>query len=253
MKNLLFTQAKSFTVYILVLTFTCIVSIDVYAHENHNESYNGNNQVYLTPLHQHTSDGKQHRHAIDNSLPKGVVHNVVELWKKHEHNYADKEWMTCPLNVQFYRGEVHTHDGRNHKHVVLYARTLDSQIASEILERLDNQVLDHSVESDVYTFQYVGQDIDGVDVIIHTHDWEHKHGDFGWHSHSAQHSHVYVDNEHPDWFSNDENNEDDNYPYGRFLNGHEVLHPLDNQHSSQSVSSQHKSLTLRWASLKRRS
>ncbi len=253
MKNILFAKAKYLTACILVLTVTCIVSIDSNAHDNHNQTYDGNNEVYLTPFHQHTSDGKQHRHAIDNSLPNEVVHNEIELWNNHEHNEAKKDWVTCPLNLHFVSGEVHTHDGSSHKHVVLYARISDSQIASEILGRLDDQAMDHSVESGVYTLQYIGQYIDGVSVVSHTHEWEHKHGDFGWHTHNGQHSHVYIDNQHPEWFSNDQNDEEDNYPYGRFLNGHEVLHPSENQHNSQNISSQYKSLTLRWASLKRRS
>lgn len=252
MKNILSTQAKYLTTYFLVLTITSIVYFDAYAHDGHNQSYDGDNEVYLTPFHQHASDGKWHRHAIDNSLPAGVVHNEIELWHRHEHNEADKDWTTRPLTIYFVSGEVHTHDDRSHKHVVLYARISDAKIASEILDKLDLQVIEHSVESDVYTLQYIGQHIDGVSAILHTHEWEHKHGDFGWHSHSVQHSHVFIVNEHPDWFENDQNDEDDNYPYGKFLNGHEVLHPSDNDHTNPNASANWKSLTMLWASLKKR-
>ncbi len=226
------------------------IAMNVYAHADHNQSYDGNDEVYLTPYHQHTTNEVMHRHAIDNSLPVGTVHNEIELWNGHQHKDVDSNWITCTLKLHHAIGEVHTHDGLSHKHVVLYARNSDTKIASLILENLDEQNIEHSAESNVYTLQYIGQLIVGDSGILHTHEWEHKHGDFGWHSHSVEHSHIYVVNEHPEWFVNDEDSSA--YPFGVFLNGHDVLHSSENHQTNVKAPANHKLLTLRWASLKRR-
>jgi len=250
MKNELSIQANYITTCFLIILAASLLAMTVFAHDGHNQHYDGDNDVYLTTYHQHTTDDKMHRHAIDNSLPTGTVHNEIELWNGHEHKEVNSDWITCNLKINYVTGENHTHDGRSHKHVVLYARKSDTKIASLILEKLDLQDIEHSGEGNVYTLQYTGQLIMGNSGIVHTHEWEHKHGDFGWHPHSVEHTHIYVVNEHPDWFVNDENNSE--YPSGLFLNGHDVLHSSENHQTNEKVHSTHNPLTLRWASLKKR-
>ena len=94
-------------------------------------------------------------------------------------------------------------DGSTKTYVVLYVRVSDADIASEIRDRLISQKINleselhHDVESNTYTLQYMEQYIDGVSSILHTHGWEHKHDNFGWHTHEVKHSHVFQEGNHP--------------------------------------------------------
>ncbi|MCG9131866.1 hypothetical protein J5I95_09320 [Candidatus Poribacteria bacterium] len=250
MKNFVVLQTVKVAsiVFILIAAFAAVCNVS--AHDDHNQTFDEFTDVYLTGHHSHNPSEIQHRHAVRGTVnhPQGTVHDKLDLWQGHEHETPTEDDVTCLLPLYSISGSGHIHDGRSHTHVVLYARSSDEDFAAEILEKLDAQEVDHDVESDVYTLQYIGQHIDGVSPIEHTHEWEHNHGDFGWHTHSAEHSHVYREGNHPDWFSNDP--DDDDYPAGTFLNGHEVLHPSTGNHNSTSAPSKRKTLALRWAELK---
>ena len=257
MKNFVSPQAIKIAMTSSVLIVAFVMVCSVYAHEDHDQTFGEFTDVYLTDYHSHNLSGKWHRHAVRATVsnhPQGTVHDKLNLWKEHEHETPTEDGGTYLLSLYAVSGSAHTHDGHSHIHVVLYARSSDEDFASEILRKLDSQEVDHDVESDVYTLQYIGQHIDGVSPIEHKHKWEHKHGAFGWHTHSVKHSHAYKEADHPDWFDNNENPNDpgDDYPAGTFLNGHEVLHPSDEDHNVASALSKRKTLALRWAELKKK-
>ena len=250
MKNHVFSSAIKVAITSFVLITASVKVCDVHAHDDHGQSFGNLSDVYLTGYHSHDLNGKLHRHAISRTHPEGAVHDTLDLWNKHEHEGPEKDFGTYPLTLHSVSGDVHTHDGRSHKHVVIYARLSDGDIASDILQKLNSQEIDHNVESDVYTLQYIGQHVDGVSSIEHTHEWEHKHGNFEWHTHKVKHSHVFKAANHPIWFENNE--ADDNYPVGTFFDGHEELHPPDEDYSTASVPSNYRTVASLWASLKAR-
>ena len=251
MKNFVFSQTVKVAIisFMLIAAFTTVRNVS--AHDDHDETFGEFTDVYLTDYHNHGSNGERHRHAVRDTVsnhPQGTVHDELDVWQGHEHETPTEDNGTYLLTLYSVSGSAHTHDGRSHIHVVLYARSSDGDFAPAILEKLDSQEIDHDVKSDVYTLQYIGQHIDGVSPIAHVHEWRHKHGDFEWHTHNVGHSHVYQDGNHPDWFSNDPG--DDSYPAGTFLNGHEVLHASDEDHNVTSTHSKRETLALQWAELK---
>ena len=250
MKNHVFSPAIKVAIISFILIAAFVMVCNVHAHDDHGQSFGDLSDVYLTPYHRHNPNGKSHRHAISDTHPEGVVHNELDLWKKHEHEVPEKDSGTYRLTLHSVSGNVHTHDGRSHKHVVICARSSDEDIVSDILEKLYSQEINHTVESDVYMLQYIGQPITGVSSIEHTHEWEHEHGNFGWHTHQVKHSHVFKEGNHPTWFDNNE--EDDDYPAGTFFKGHEELHPADADHGVAVALSKETTITLLWASLKSR-
>ena len=253
MKNFVSRQAIKVAITSSVLIVAFVMVCSVYAHEDHDQTFDEFTDAYLTDYHSHDLNGERHRHAVRaivSNHPQGTVHDKLDLWQEHEHKTPTEDGETYLLSLHSVSGSAHIHDGRSHTHVVLYARSSDEDFASEILQKLDSQQVDHDVERDVYTLQYIGQHIDGVSPIEHTHEWEHKHGDFEWHTYNVEHSHVYSEGDHPDWFSNAPG--DDSYPAGTFLNGHEVLHPSDKDHNVASALSKRKTLALRWAELKKK-
>ena len=250
MKNHVFSPAIRAATLSFILIAAFVMVCDIHAHDDHGQSYDNLNDVYLTPYHRHDLNGKEHRHAISRTHPEGAVHDELDLWKKHEHEVAETDLGTYPLTLHSVSSDVHTHDGRSHKHVVICARQSDKDVASDILEKLNSQEIDHTVENDVYTLQYIGQPIDGISSIEHTHEWEHEHGNFGWHTHQVKHSHVFEAGNHPTWFDNNEKGDD--YPAGTFIDSHKELHPANADHNVAAALSKHTTMTLMWASLKAR-
>lgn len=251
MKNHVFSPAIKVAITAFVVIAAFVKVCDVYAHDDHGQSFGDLSDVYLTPYHRHNPNGKLHRHAIGDTHPDGAVHDELDLWKAHEHEVPEKDSGTYPLTLYSVSGDVHTHDERSHKHVVMYARLSDENMASDILEKLNSQEIDHDVDSDVHTLQYIGQHVDGVSSIDeHTHEWEHNHGNFGWHTHKVQHSHAFTEGGHPTWFNNSE--EDEGYPVGTFFEGHGELHPTNADHNIAAVLLKRTNMTLLWVSLKTR-
>ena len=261
MRNFVSSQTMKVAIisFILVAAFTVVCNVS--AHENHSQTFEEFTDVYFTGYHSHDLNGTWHRHAVVHPVksPQGIVHDKLDLSQEHIHETPTKHSGTYLLMLYSTSGGVHNAlDGSTKTYVVLYARASDEDIASEIRDSLISEEIDrdselyHDVESDTYTLQYIGQYIDGVSSILHTHGWEHKHGNFGWHTHEVKHSHVFEESNHPDWFDNNENpdDRDDDYSAGTFLNGHETLHLSDEAHIVGSTPAKREALTLWWAELK---
>jgi hypothetical protein len=261
MRNFVSSQTMKVAIlsFILIAAFTVVSNVS--AHDNHNQTFEGFTDVYFTGYHSHDLNGTWHRHAVVHPVmaPQGIVHDKLDLWREHKHETPTKHGGTYLLMLSSTSGGVHNViDGSTKTYVVLYARASDKDIASEIRDGLISQEIDlesqlrYDVESDTCTFQYVGQYIDGVSSVLHTHGWEHKHGNFGWHTHEVKHSHVFQEGNHPDWFGNNENLDDggDGSSAETFMNGHETLHPSDDAHMVGSMPAKREALTLWWAELK---
>lgn len=261
MRNFVSSQTMKVAIlsFILIAAFTVVSNVS--AHDNHNQTFEGFTDVYFTGYHSHDLNGTWHRHAVVHPVmaPQGIVHDKLDLWREHKHETPTKHGGTYLLMLSSTSGGVHNViDGSTKTYVVLYARASDEDIASEIRDGLISQEIDlesqlrYDVESDICTFQYVGQYIDGVSSVLHTHGWEHKHGNFGWHTHEVKHSHVFQEGNHPDWFGNNENPDDggDGSSAETFMNGHETLHPSDDAHMVGSMPAKREALTLWWAELK---
>ena len=242
MKNLVSSQTMkvAITSFILIAAFTLVCNVS--AHENHSESFEGFTGVYLTGYHSHDLNGTWHRHAVVHPArsPQGIVHDKLDLWREHKHEAPTKHCGTYLLMLYSSSGGVHNVvDGSTKTYVVLYASASDEAIATEIRDTLISEEMDldsklyHDIESNTYTLQYIGQYIDGVSSVLHTHGWEHKHGNFGWHTHEVKHSHVFVEGNHPDWFGDIE-----------------TLHPSDDAHTVESGLAKREALTLWWAEMK---
>lgn len=261
MKNFVSSQTMKVAIlsFILIVTFTIVSSVS--AHENHNQTFKGFTDVYFTGYHSHDLNGTWHRHAVMHPImaPQEIVHDKLDLWQEHKHETPTKHRGTYLLMLHSTSGGVHNIlDGSIKTYVVLYARTSDSDIASEVRDSLiseeislDNQLF-HDVESNTYTLQYIGQYIDGVSSILHTHGWEHEHGNFGWHTHEVKHSHAFQECSHPNWFGDNEYRDcrDGDDPAKAFHNGHKALHPSDDDHIVGSTPTKRGKLTLWWAESK---
>ncbi len=237
MKNFVSTQTVKVAIIIAAFTIAC----NVFAHEKHNQTFQEFTDVYFTGYHSHDLNGTWHRHAVvhPTMAPQGIVHDKLDLWREHKHETPTKHCGTYLLKLHSISGGVYNvPDGSTKTYVALYTGASDENIASEIRDILISQEIDlnselyHDVESNTYTLQYTGQYIDGVSSILHTHGWEHKHGNFGWHTHEVKHSHVFVEGNHPNWFDNIE-----------------TLHPLDDAHRAESMPAKRKAMTLWWAEL----
>ena len=261
MKNFVFSQTMKVAIisFILIAAFTTVRNVS--AHENHNQTFEESTDVYFTGYHSHDLNGTWHRHAVVHPVraPQGIVHDKLDLWSEHKHETPTEHCGTYLLMLYSTSGGVHNVlDGSPKTYVVLYTKTSDEDIASEIRDSLISQEIDldrelyHDVESNTYTLQYTGQYIDGISSILHTHGWEHKHGNFGWHSHEVKHSHVFRKGNHPDWLGNNENPDDadDDSSAGTFLNNHKTLHPSDDAHIVGSMPAKREAMTLWWAELK---
>ena len=261
MKNFVSSQTMKVAIlsFMLIAAFTMIGNVS--AHENHSQTLEESTDVYFTGYHSHDMNGTWHRHAVVHPVrvPQGIVHDKLDLWREHKHETPTKHGGTYLLTLYSTSGGVHNVlDGSTKTYVVLSARASDEDIASEIRDSLITQEINldselcHDVESNTYTLQYIGQYIDGVSSVLHTHGWEHKHGNFGWHTHEVKHSHVFQEGNHPDWFDNNENPDDGDADYsaGTFMNGHETLHPSGESHIVERMPAKREALTLWWAELK---
>ncbi len=240
--------------FMLIAAFTAVSNVS--AHENHSQTFEGFTGIYFTDYHSHDLNGTWHRHAVVHPVmaPQGIVHDKLDLSREHIHETPTEHGGTYLLMLDSTSGGVHNVlDGSPKTYVVLYARASDEDIATEIRDSLISGEIDldsklhHDVESNTYTLQYIGQYIDGISSILHTHGWEHKHGNFGWHTHEVKHSHVFEEGNHPDWCNNESSDGDS---AGTFMNGHETLHPSDEAHIVGSMPAKREALTLWWAELK---
>ncbi len=261
MKNFVSSQTKQVAIVSFILIAAFAIVSNVSAHENHNQTFEGFTDVYFTGYHSDDMNGTWHRHAVvhPDMAPQGIVHDKLDLWSEHKHETPTKHGGTCLLTLYSTSGGVHNvSDGSTKTYVVLSARASDENIASEIRDSLISQEIEldsdlsHNIESNIYTLQYIGQYIDGISSVLHTHGWEHKHGNFGWHTHEVKHSHVFQECNHPDWCGSNEKSDDgdDDYSAGTFMNGHETLHPSDEAHMVERMPAKREALTLWWAEVK---
>lgn len=169
MKNRVLQPVIKIAIIYFILIVTFIKVPNLFAHSDHNETFNEYPNVSFTGYHTHNQDGVYHRHAVPPTGAFNGLHDKLGQWEKHEHASPTQQYGTYLLTIQYVNSTpTELPNGSVGSYLVTYARNSDKAFVNEIVNALFSREINldselhYDTEMNTANFQYFGQYISGL-------------------------------------------------------------------------------------------